>query len=134
MRNNPGKKKRHPKHPKLKPLKLNPKTERAMNAARQSLPNPIAVAALEGVLDAMMKPVTDAGLSPTAIGGLRGVFAMLLGTAVATKEVVLEMEGQEPITIRKADAHAVGIRGLAELTRAEVAHMLEQRPSGVRLK
>ena len=134
MSDNSGKKKRHPKHPKLKPLKFNPKADRAMNAARQSLPNPIAVAALEGVLDAMMKPVTDADLSPTAIGGLRCVFAMLIGTAAAEKEVVLEIDGQDPIAIRKQDAQAVGIRGLAELTRAEVAHMLEQRPSGVRLK
>ena len=116
---------------------LNPGTKRARKAAKlvhQSLPNPIAVAALEGVLDAMMKPVVDAGLSPTAIGGLRSVFAMLLGTAAATKDVVLEVEGQEPITIRKADAEAVGIRGLVDLTRIEVAHMLEQKPSGVRMK
>jgi hypothetical protein len=95
-----------------------------------TLPNPVAVAALEGMLDAMMKPV--AGLSPTAVGGLRGVFAMLLGTA-AEKGIVLEVEGRDPVTIRKEDVHAVAIRGLADLTRAEVTHMLENRPSGIRL-
>jgi hypothetical protein len=127
--------KRHPKHPKLKPLKLNSGDERATDAARQSLPNPVAVAALEGMLDAMMKPVADAGtLSQPAVGALRSVFAMLLGTAAAEKEVVLEVEGQEPIKIRKQDAQAVGIRGLVDLTRAEVAHMLERKPSNVRLK
>lgn len=95
-----------------------------------NLPNPVAVAALEGMLDAVMKSTVDAGLSPTAASGLRGVFAMLLGTA-AEKGIILEVEGQEPVTIRKEDAHAVAIRGLGDLTRAEVAHMLENRPSGV---
>lgn len=109
------------------------RTSRLVTITRQ-LPNPVAVAALEGVLDAMMKPVVDSGWSPTAVGGMRGVFAMLLGTAATTKEVVLEVEGQEPVTICKEDAQAVGIRGLAELTRAEVAHALANKPSGVRLK
>jgi hypothetical protein len=91
------------------------------------VPNPVAVAALEGVLDAVMKPVADAGLSPIAIGGLRGVFAMLIGTAASQKDVVLSADGLEPVTVRKVDAQAVGIRGLAELTRAEFAHAFEQK-------
>ena len=102
-------------------------SEKQLTEARESIPNPVAVAALEGVPDAMMKPVVDSGMSPTAVSGMRGVFAMLLGTAASEKEVVLEVEGQEPITIRKADAQAVGIRGLADLTRAEVAHALERK-------
>jgi len=103
-------------------------SEKQLTEARESIPNPVAVAALEGVLDTMMKPVADAGsMSPTTVSALRGVFAMLLGTAASEKELVLEVEGQEPITIRKADAQAVGIRGLADLTRAEVTHALERK-------
>jgi len=102
-------------------------TDKQMEQMTKSLPNPVAVAALEGALDAMMKPVVDAGMSPTVTMAMRGTFAMLLGSALGSGKAVLEPEGMEPIQIRKEDAQAIGIRELAKLTRAEVAHMFEQK-------
>jgi hypothetical protein len=96
-----------------------------------SLPSPVGVAAVEGILDAIEQGAHECGLRGVAAPALRSIFGMLLGVAIDAKEgATLSVEGAEPVHIRKADAQYVAFKSLAELTRLEVAHAIGKAKKG----
>lgn len=84
-------------------------------------PSPVGMAAVEGMLDAIEAKARDVGLKGVAPAAMRAVFGMLLGAGIQ-EDATIEVEGGEPIVIRKADAQAVAMKSFVELTRLEVAH------------
>jgi len=84
-------------------------------------PSPVGMAAVEGMLDAIEAKARDVGLKGVAPAAMRVVFGMLLGAGIQ-EDATIEVEGGEPIVIRKADAQAVAMKSFVELTRLEVAH------------
>ena len=90
---------------------------------RPNLPNPVGVAAIEGVLDAIEKKAADSGLNGSAASAMRAIFGMLIGTAIDEKRgATLSLEGTKPVVISKIDAQFVAMKSLADLTRLEVGH------------
>ena len=88
-----------------------------------TLPTPMGVAAVEGMLDAVEKAAVDSGLKGAAVPAMRAVFGMLLGAAINEKKIAkLEVEGMAPVAISKADAQFVAIKSFVDLTRLEVNH------------
>ena len=77
------------------------------------VPNPVAVATLDGMLDAVSDAATDAGIK-TEVPALRAIFGMLIAGAIeSSKGTTINVEGVGPIKIRPIDAQTVGIRSLA---------------------
>jgi len=89
--------------------------------------NPLGVAAIEGVLDAIEKKAADSGLNGSAASAMRAIFGMLLGISIDEKKgATLSLEGMEPVAISKADAQFVAMKSFADLTRLEVGHAMSR--------
>jgi hypothetical protein len=98
-----------------------------MKPRRDPKPNPLGVAALEGVLDAVEKGAVDSGLNGSASAAMRAIFGMLLGVALDEKKgVTLSLEGMDPVHISKVDAQHVAMKSLTDLTRLEAEHAVSR--------
>jgi len=111
------------KHPAPKP-RHGPKLP-TLAELRESMPTTEGVAAIEGALDAVEKVVVEQGLTGLSGPAMRAVFGMILGMGISDHGgTTLEVDGLGPVTIRKADAQAVALKSMVDLTRVAVNDML----------
>lgn len=101
------------------------KRKRHQALPKPEIANPIAVATLEGILDAIethtAREVPSLGKSGPA---LRAIFGMLIGSVIHKDGIKLTVGDAEPVTVKKIDGMAVAFRSLNALTRLEVEHMI----------
>ena len=122
-------KKSKPKKAPASPFRMEPRAkERRGRFGKIDLPNPVAVAAFDGILDAVQNIATGHGMSSTASSAMRSVTAVLIGLGLAEskKDLVVDLEGCGKIKIRPADAKAAAMRGFSELARLETMHALKK--------
>lgn len=121
--------------------KSNTKPKKRPRLQRSQVPNSTAVAAINGMLDAVSGAAEDAGLK-TEVPALRertddasrlrdlrrAVFGMLIAGALeSSKGTTIDVDGIGPIKIRPVDAHAVGMSSFADYTRLLTSNTLRDR-------
>jgi hypothetical protein len=110
----------------MKSKKPKPK-KRPRERFPQGPPNPVAVATLNGILDATENAATDAGLSKE-VPALRAVFGMLIAGALEScGGTTIDIEGIGPIKIRPVDAQAVSMRSFAEYAQLLAARTVSEQ-------
>jgi hypothetical protein len=92
------------------------------------VPRPEAVAALHGVVDAVL---AQGELKPEVKDAMGGVVGMMLGTFLKDP-ITIEVDGEPPIVVRPVDAQAFAVQSMGELTRKNVAAAMAQGKARVK--